>query len=103
MVNSSFEPYKGTDGIKNSQDVVAKLTVDPTEKQLLESFTTDELANFFKVSWVELSEGEPAVTFEKSPYDECIRSRVRRPDVAEVEVDGEKVFLSARDRKVLGL
>jgi isoleucyl-tRNA synthetase len=103
VVNSSFEPYKGTDGIKNSQDVVAKLAVDATEKQLLETFTADELANFFKVSWVELAEGEPAVTFVKSPYNECIRSRVRRPDVAEVEVDGEKVFLSARDRKVLDL
>lgn len=103
VVNSSFEPYKGTDGIKNSQDVVAKLIIDKTEKHLLETFTTDELANFFKVSWVELAEGEPAVTFEKSPHNECIRSRVRRPDVAEVEVDGEKVFLSARDRMVLGL
>ncbi len=103
LVNGAFEPFKGTDGIKNSQDVVAKITVDATEKALLESFTLDELANFFKVSWVELNEGEPAVTFEKSPYNECVRSRVRRPDVIEVEVDGEKVFLSARDRAVLGL
>lgn len=102
-VNGAFETFKGTDGIKNAQDVVVYITTDEDTKATLDSFTRPELANYFKTSWVELYEGDSEVRFEKSPYHECVRSRVRRPDVEEIEVDGEKVYLSKRDREALGL
>lgn len=102
-VNIAFEGYKGTDGIKNSQEVVAFLSLDDDVKADLETFSQPELANYFKVSWVELFVGDGGVRFEKSPYDECVRSRVRRPDVEKMTVDGEEVFLSRRDREALGL
>lgn len=102
-VNAAFESFKGTDGIKNSQDVVVYITTSPERKEHLEKFTRYELANFFRVSWVELYTGEDTIRFEKSPYDECVRSRVKRPDVEKVVVDGEEVFLSKRDREALGV
>ena len=102
-INGAFELFKGTDGIKNSQEVVATVSVDQETMDLLSGFETADLANYFKVSWVELSVGDPDVTFTLTPYAECIRSRVRRPDVNEVEVDGEKVFLSKRDREAIGV
>jgi isoleucyl-tRNA synthetase len=70
---------------------------------MLETYSRPELANYLKVSWVEHFVGEPEVRFDRSPYYECIRSRVRRPDVESIEVDGESVFLSKRDREALGL
>ncbi len=102
-VNGAFETFKGTDGIKNSQEVVVYITTDEETKAALETFTRPELANFFKTSWVELYDGNPEIRFEKSRYNECVRSRVRRPDVEEVEVDGEKVHLSKRDREAIGV
>lgn len=102
-VNGAFELYKGTDGIKNSQEVVAYLTTDQENHDVLETFSRAELANYLKVSWVEYFVGEAEVRFEKSPYHECVRSRIRRPDVESLEVDGESVFLSKRDREALGL
>ena len=102
-INGAFELFKGTDGIKNSQEVVAYITTDQETQDMLETFSRADLANYLKVSWVEYFVGESDIRFEKSPYKECIRSRVRRPDVEEIEVDGEKVFLSKRDREVLGL
>lgn len=102
-INGAFEAYKGTDGVKNSQEVVVFLSIDQDLKDTLSSFSQAELANYFKVSWVELFVGDDGIRFERSPYDECIRSRVRRPDVEKVTVDGEEVFLSRRDREALGL
>jgi isoleucyl-tRNA synthetase len=102
-VNGAFEQFKGTDGIKNSQDVVVFLTTDEETKEVLETFTRPDLANYFKVSWVELYVGDSEIRFEATPYNECIRSRIRRPDVEKVEVDGETVFLSKRDREAIGV
>ena len=102
-VNGVFEPFKGTDGIKSSQEVVAFITTDQETADMLETFSRADLANYFKVSWVEYFVGEPEVRFEKSPYNECIRSRVRRPDVESIAVDGESVSMSKRDREALGI
>ena len=102
-VNGAFELFKGTDGIKNSQEVVAYITTDQETFDMLETYSRADLANYLKVSWVEYFVGESEIRFEKSPYNECIRSRTRRPDVTEIEVDGEKVFLSKRDREALSL
>jgi len=43
------------------------------------------------------------VTFVKSEYLKCERSRLRRPDVRMVWVDDAEVPLSKRDRRVLGI
>ncbi|MBS1701747.1 MAG: isoleucine--tRNA ligase [Armatimonadetes bacterium] len=101
-VNGAFETFKGTDGIKNAQEVVAYITTDDETKEALDQFPRADLANYFKTSWVELYTGDSEVRFERTPYHECVRSRVRRPDVEEVEVDGEKVYLSRRDREAVG-
>jgi isoleucyl-tRNA synthetase len=103
LINGAFELFKGTDCIKNSQEVVANLSIDAESKAMLEQFPLSELANYFKVSWVVLSEGSEAVTFERSPYNECIRSRVRRPDVESVTIEGEEFYLSKRDREALNI
>lgn len=102
-VFAAFEQFKGTDGIKDSQDVVVSLTTDAGTIAALQTFDPSELANLLKVSWVELSEGEPAVAFRRSDYLKCERSRLRRPDVTLVEIEGEQVPLTARDRAVLGV
>ena len=67
---------------------------------MLSGFDPEELANSLRVSEVTLREGDEVV-FARSPYPECARSRVRRADVAEVEIDGETVPLTARDRRAL--
>jgi isoleucyl-tRNA synthetase len=98
LVFAAFETWKAESGIKDSQDVVLTIS-DVTEViGVLASFGGD-LANYFKMSWVELAEGERKIHFKESTFLKCERSRLRRPDV--VMVDG--VPLSARDRKVLGL
>jgi hypothetical protein len=53
------------------------------------------------MSWIELSEGEPAVTFRKSEFLKCERSRLRRPDVSMITIGGEQVPLTLRDKTVL--
>src|SRR5262249_29625386 len=102
-IAAAFEQWKEGSGIKDSQDAVVTGSVAATTLELLNTFTTEELAIFFRLSWVELSEGPVSYSFAESPYQKCERSRTRRPDVAEVEVGGEKVWLSGRDRRALGL
>lgn len=101
LLNVQFEQFKGTDGIKNSQEVVAHIQVPGETPDWLKSFETTELATLLRVSWVELSEGELSISFKASEFAECQRCRLRRPDVREVEMFGEKVWLSERDRHVL--
>jgi isoleucyl-tRNA synthetase len=98
-ISAAFEQWKGTDGIKDSQDAVVTATVPPAKLELLNTFSTEELAIYFRMSWVELSEGETSYSFAPSPYPKCERSRLRRPDVAEVN----GMVLTERDRRALGL
>lgn len=96
-VFAEYEKWKAESGIKDSQDVLCKLTVSDDDFAKLRLFDDEELAIFFKMSWVELQHGEPGVSFSESPYKKCERSRLRRPDVEDVN----GVPLTARDRKVL--
>ncbi len=102
-LNAAFEAYKGTDGIKDSQDVVATISESGENYKVLAGFETAELSTLLRVSWVNLIEGESAVSFARSEFEKCERSRLRRPDVQKVTFAGEEVALSARDRRALGL
>jgi isoleucyl-tRNA synthetase len=93
---AAFENWKAEHEVKDSQDVVASLVVPNGRAKMLGSFGED-LPILFKFSAVEVAEGPEALTFRKSEFLKCERSRLRRANV-EV-VDG--VPLSARDRKVL--
>jgi isoleucyl-tRNA synthetase len=101
-VFAAFEAWKAFADVKDSQDVVAYVSTDAETIAILRSFG-EELPNLFKMSWIHLEEGAPAVRFERSPYEKCERSRLRRPDVEPVQWNEQKVPLTARDRKVLGL
>ncbi|MBA3725253.1 MAG: isoleucine--tRNA ligase [Armatimonadetes bacterium] len=97
-LNAQLEPWKADAGVKDTQDVMAKVAGQPELIATLEGFGID-LPTLLKLSWVELSEGsELQIEFSMSPYMKCERSRIRRPDV--IEVNG--IPLTERDRKVLG-
>jgi isoleucyl-tRNA synthetase len=98
VVFAAFEGWKTTAEIKDSQDAIVSITDTAAVIQALKSFG-DDLPNLFKMSAVELAEGERSISFRASEYLKCERSRLRRPDVS--LVDG--IPLSARDRRVLGL
>jgi isoleucyl-tRNA synthetase len=98
-VFAAFEQWKGTDGVKDSQDAIVTIAESGVTLRVLQTFGTEELAILFKMSWVELEEGEQAVRFRKSPFLKCERSRIRRPDV---ELVGE-IPLTKRDRAAVGL
>lgn len=100
---AAFEKFKGTEDVKNSQQAVVLMQDQGERLEVLRSFPIDELSTMFMVSWIELSEGESAISFKKSEFLECKRSRLRRPDVRVVILDGEEIALSARDRDVLGV
>ena len=98
-----FESWKGENGVKDSQDAILSISATPETYALLQSFDSDELANYFKMSWVELSEGPESFTFRKSGYEKCERSRLRRPDVEKVVVNGQEHWLTKRDRRAVGI
>jgi len=98
-VFAAFEQWKGTDDVKDSQDAIVTISELGGTLRTLQTFESAELAILFKMSGVELLEGDPSVSFRKSPYLKCERSRLRRPDVE--MVDG--VPLTKRDRAVVGL
>ena len=98
-VFASFEEWKKVNEAKNGQAVVAHLTLDADSANFLRTFELTEIANLFKMSWVEISEGTPSVTFSASPYLQCERSKLFRPDVAEVG----GMMLTERDRRAVGL
>jgi len=102
-VFATFEPWKAANDVKDSQDVIVSIREEGETLRLLQSFDANELANYFKMSWVELTEGTREVSFRKSEYEKCERSRLRRPDVEKVAIDGEEHWLTARDRKAVGL
>ncbi len=93
-VFAAFEKWKEESGLKDTQDVVLRLSGAP---EALRAFGSEALALYFKMSWVHLEDGPAAIAFEPSPYPKCDRSRIRRPDVAEAF----GAMLTARDRKVL--
>lgn len=91
---AAFEQYKLTADVKDSQDVILSMS---TRSDAFNDFDPAELANYFKMSWVELSEGEPFYAFRASEYPKCERSRLRRPDV---ELH-EGFMLTERDRRAV--
>ena len=98
-INAAFEEVKKAGDVKDSQDVVASLPVEGDEAKLLRSFPPDELAVMLRLSWIDLVDGSGEPTFQPSPYPRCERSRLRRPDVTEVE----GMLLTKRDQRALGL
>jgi isoleucyl-tRNA synthetase len=101
-VFAQLEHEKANLSVKNSQEVEADLSLESEDFQAMEGVRED-MANLFKMADVRWSEGAPSITFRKTEYAECARSRVRRADVTDVEYQGETVWLSRRDRLVLGL
>lgn len=97
-VFAAFETWKGQAEVKDSQDVIATLQADSGILEVLDRFAPTELANLFKMSWVELNEGEFSVAFRVSDYAKCERSRLRRPDVREVRGH----HLTERDARAMG-
>lgn len=93
-VFAAFETWKVDAGVKDSQDVTVEIST-PSEE--IHSFDIEDLALYLKVSWLELTKGEPSYKLAISPYEKCDRSRLRRPGVQKV---GE-VLLTERDAKVL--
>jgi isoleucyl-tRNA synthetase len=102
-INVAFEAFKAGGEVKDSQDAIVTIVTEGEPLKLLQSFTSEELAILFKMSEVEVGEGTPVLTFRKSPYLKCQRSRLRRADVEPVQVDGQEVPLTKRDRQVLGV
>lgn len=105
-VFAQMEAWRAQAGVKDSQDIAIHLTVDLPTMQDLQKL--EGLENLFRVAEVHLTESASEtetleVRFEASQLPKCDRSRVRRPDVATVEYQGESVLLSARDRRALGL
>jgi isoleucyl-tRNA synthetase len=79
---AQFEAWKAESGVKDTQDVVVTLRANGEALDALRA-CGDELPVLFKMSAVELVEGEPDVSFRVTGYATCERSRVRRPDVSE--------------------
>jgi hypothetical protein len=100
-VFSRFEDWKKTGvEVKDSQAVHCTLTETADVITNLRTFA-DDLALYFKMSAVELKEGEPDVSFAVSTFAECERSRLRRADVAPIELDGQTYQLTARDARAI--
>ena len=104
-VFAGFEAWKVEAGVKDSQDVIAAISETGNDLQVLRSFTTEDLATYFKMSWIELSDGPSSASFRSSDYSKCERSRLRRPDVQPATVPGMEapVPLTARDRRAIGV
>ena len=102
-VFASFETWKAQSGVKNSQDVSATLCLSGDAYKTIADIDPYERANYFKMSWVDLVEDDGPAIFKPSTFAECERSRVRRPDVSPVTVDGVEHMLSNRDREALGI
>ncbi len=97
-VFAAFEVWKTESEVKDSQDVVVTYTNSAEQLVHLRSFAPVELANLFKMSEVELVEGDEAIAFRISEYPKCERSRLRRADVR--EINGH--WLTERDARAVG-
>jgi isoleucyl-tRNA synthetase len=93
-----FEPWKATSQVKDGQDVFVSVHERADIVDLLRSFG-NELPNYLKMSWVEITEGDGTVEFRTSDFLKCDRCRLRRPDVVQVE----EICLCQRCRKVVGV
>lgn len=98
-LNQALEAWKGEVGLKDTQDVIAKVTVVGDLLEVLTEFGK-ELPTMLKLSWVDLQRGaEESFQFLESAYLKCERCRLRRPDVEMVD----DFPLCARDREILGI
>ena len=79
---AAFEAWKTRNEVKNGQKVVVSIRSESSD---LLSFNVEDLANYFKMSWVEIESGAPAYTFRTSEYLECERCRLSRPDVQTID------------------
>jgi isoleucyl-tRNA synthetase len=102
-IAAAFEQWKLTGSAKDSQDVVVRATFPSAKLEVLRTFLDEDLALYFRHSWVELAEGPTHFEFSVSTFPKCDRSRLRRPDVVEVTYEGEQIQLTERDRRALGL
>lgn len=93
-----FEEWKKGETVKNGQEVVLDLADQSETIEFLRTFDPSDLANYFKMSWVNLEVGEPEVKFWPTTYRQCERSKLYRPDVEEVQ----GMWLTARDRQAIG-
>ena len=91
---AAYEAWNVENGEKDSQKAVLSLS---TESDEVLTFTAEELANYFKMSWVEVRKGPVSYTFRKSEFLQCARCRLLRPDV---EMVGD-VPLAKRCQEVL--
>jgi isoleucyl-tRNA synthetase len=98
----ALEAWKQEHGVKDSQDVEVTLHAHGYDHEALDFFR-DDLATFFRVAAVHIHEGQPEYAFKVSELEKCERSRVRRPGVQDVALNGETVRLSPRDRRALGI
>lgn len=101
-VAAAIEEWKPSAGIKDTQDIDVALTASADDATVLNSFG-GELAVFFRVASVSVSEGAAKIELSKSGFEKCERSRVRRADVEMTQWNGSMVPLSARDRRALGI
>lgn len=97
-VFAAFETWKVESEVKDSQDVIVTYTNSADQLAHLRTFAPSELANLFKMSEVELVEGDEAIAFRVSDYPKCERSRLRRADVR--EINGH--WLTERDARAVG-
>lgn len=95
---AAFEAWKTENEVKDSQDVIVRVTNSVDQLAPLREFDPNELAVFYKMSAVELVDGPEAFSFRLSEYPKCERSRVRRPDVKLIN----DRWLSDRDRRAVG-
>ncbi|MCW5945743.1 MAG: isoleucine--tRNA ligase [Fimbriimonadales bacterium] len=96
-LNVELESWKSASGVKDSQDVFVKASIDAETAATLSSFGA-ELPTMLRISWIELADGERSFAFSESEYLKCERSRIRRPDVELID----DIPLCARCRRVLG-
>ncbi|MFZ4506398.1 MAG: isoleucine--tRNA ligase [Fimbriimonas sp.] len=102
LVFAQFEQWKTAQGLKDSQDASANITLEPEMAAALREFDQEDLDTLFKFARVQILDGDEfAASFRVSEFMKCERSRLRRANVREVMIDGEKIPLSERDLRVL--
>lgn len=101
-VFADWEQWRAEHNVKDSQDVTALWTGEAEDLEVLRSFG-EALPTIFKMAAVETQVGPAGVTFELNGWPKCDRSRLRRADVAPVNLNGNTFALTERDRRALGV